>query len=435
MTHQFEIALIVDQSSERALLKLVLTEAFPGASIVEISKPIELVEFLDAGRCDVAVVDRAMPWGEGQRLLHTLKAKFPGCSLVLVTADPVRRFGAAEVQMQIDALLGKDAAGLMELGPAIRAIRRREALRHSSNTMQPEAPRWADVETRSPVLVASAPEPGGVAALRAEKHTREAGPPQVPGDAAVALGPDERELEQLAYAVSHDLQEPLQQMARGIGQLFEAVGDSPDDTSAKTLRRLDRNVAQLQRMVDGVLAYSRIGTRFQSEEKVDLNLVLEDVMAGLHSVVNQAGARISIDEPLPILAGDRQLLTQLLQNLVSNALKFCAERSPEIRIAFSDEGSHWRLSVTDNGIGLDPKFGDRIFDMFQRLHPESEYPGSGIGLTLCRRIARRHGGDIWVSSIPDVGSTFYVTLRKDQRATQGGADDGSLAPVVSWGGG
>jgi len=163
-------------------------------------------------------------------------------------------------------------------------------------------------------------------------------------------------------------------------------------------------------LIENLLEYSRVGSRGKPLEPVDMAAILDDVTKGLEAGLNEAGAEIIVEGELPRVSGDADQLRQLLQNLISNAVKFRGRRKPRIRIQATSLGDEWHFRVSDNGIGIEPRFAERIFVIFQRLHSRDSYPGTGIGLALCRRIVDRHGGRIWVDSIPGEGSTFSFTL-------------------------
>jgi light-regulated signal transduction histidine kinase (bacteriophytochrome) len=182
-------------------------------------------------------------------------------------------------------------------------------------------------------------------------------------------------------------------------------------------------------LINDLLALSRVGTRPAVRTQVALADVLADVQANLGVAIAEAGATITHD-PLPTIVADRGLLMHLLQNLISNAVKFRGDAPPAVHVGVALEPGRWVLSVRDNGIGIDPRHEDRIFQVFQRLHTRDRYPGTGIGLALCRKIAEVHGGTIWMRSVPGHGSTFFVALPEVPLADAPPADvrDAAAAP-------
>jgi light-regulated signal transduction histidine kinase (bacteriophytochrome) len=182
------------------------------------------------------------------------------------------------------------------------------------------------------------------------------------------------------------------------------------------------NADRMQQMIDALLDLSRVKTRGNELVPTDVEALLTRTLNALRRAIEDAEAVITHD-PLPMVMADRAQLTQVFQNLIANALKFQRQDvEPRVHIAAERTGEMWTFSVTDNGIGIDPAHTERIFHIFQRLHTEAEYPGTGIGLALCKRIVERHGGRIWVESAPGAGSTFYFTLRAM-------VDDGTHTPT------
>ncbi|MFB6221252.1 MAG: PAS domain S-box protein [Halolamina sp.] len=216
-------------------------------------------------------------------------------------------------------------------------------------------------------------------------------------------------LEQFAYAASHDLQEPLRMVSSYLQLIEDRYGDQLDEDGEEFLEFAVDGAERMRDMIDGLLDYSRIDTRGGAFEPVDLADVLADVRRDLDVKIEEYDAGITV-EPLPEVYGDRGQLYQLLQNIVNNALEYSGDEPPRIRVSAEPDGDDWRVSVHDNGVGIDPADTDRVFDIFQSLHPDDEHDGTGIGLALAQRIVERHGGDIRVESEPGEGSTFSFTL-------------------------
>ena len=220
-----------------------------------------------------------------------------------------------------------------------------------------------------------------------------------------------RELEQFAYVASHDLQEPLRMVSSFTQLLSQRYADQLDDKARKYIEYAVDGAVRMQRLINDLLTYSRVNTQGGSPSRTDAGRVLGEALHNLSSAIGESGAIIS-SGMLPEVQVDPTQLLQLFQNLLSNAIKFRAAETPEIRVTACDAGSEWMFSVKDNGIGIDPKYADRIFVIFQRLHTRREYPGTGVGLAVCKRIVERHGGKIWYASTAGSGTTFYFTLRK-----------------------
>ncbi|MDM8005245.1 MAG: PAS domain S-box protein [Phycisphaerae bacterium] len=226
------------------------------------------------------------------------------------------------------------------------------------------------------------------------------------------LARSNRDLEQFAYVASHDLQEPLRTVA-GYLQLIERRYKSKLDKDADEFIEFAVDGAvRLQQLIDDLLAYSRIDTHGRPFDSTDCGRVLETVVEGLQAVIRENRAVITYD-PLPTVRADATQIMQLFQNLIGNAIKFRSDQAPVIHVSTRQVGRDWQFSVQDNGIGMHSQYFDRIFVVFQRLHTRDSYPGTGIGLAICKRIVDRHGGKIWVESEVGKGSTFFFTLPGD----------------------
>lgn len=223
------------------------------------------------------------------------------------------------------------------------------------------------------------------------------------------LGRSNAELQQFAYVASHDLQEPLRMVSsytQLLGRRYKGRLDADaDDFIAFAVD----GACRMQQLIQDLLAYSRVSTRDFERIPVSLNTALEHASDNLRIAVKESGAIVTHDD-LPTVAADERQLTRLFQNLLSNAIKFRGADAPLIHVSAKRVGHEWVLAVRDNGIGIDPQYADRIFVIFQRLHNREEYPGTGIGLAVCRKIVERHGGRMWVESEPGKGATFFFTL-------------------------
>jgi signal transduction histidine kinase len=225
------------------------------------------------------------------------------------------------------------------------------------------------------------------------------------------------ELEQLTYALSHDLQEPLQLIARHVHRLVDRQRDRLDEDGQRAIGHVARSVERMQNMLDSILTYSRIGAHDGPLDEVDLDRLLDEAIIDLGSLVEETGADLTHGQ-LPTLRVSNREMTQLFHNLLTNAIKFRRDEPPKIDIRVEEREREWLFAVADNGIGIDAADADRIFGMFQRLHTEEEYPGTGVGLALCKRIVERHGGRIWMRSETGRGTTFYFTIPKRSGSEQ-----------------
>jgi PAS domain S-box-containing protein len=216
-------------------------------------------------------------------------------------------------------------------------------------------------------------------------------------------------LQQFAFVVSHDLQEPLRMVVSYVQLIDKRYHGKMDRDADEFIGYIVEGATRMRQMISDILDYSRVDIQEQTFKCVSMEKVLERAEGSLISAIKDSQAVIS-HGPLPDVTGDETQLSQLLQNLIDNAIKFQGTETPRIEIATQRKNQGWLFSVKDNGIGIDSQYQDKIFIIFQRLHSREEYPGTGIGLAICKSIVERHGGRIWVESGPGKGSTFYFTL-------------------------
>lgn len=217
------------------------------------------------------------------------------------------------------------------------------------------------------------------------------------------------ELEQFAYVATHDLQEPLRAVASCVQLLQKRYEGQLDARAGEFITHAVDGTIRMQTLINDLLAYSRISTHAQTFEATDCEKVLGAALANLSIATAESGAVITSDG-MPLVQGDPTQLTQLFQNLISNALKFHADRPVIIHIKAVLQEAEWWFTVADNGIGMEPQYFERVFQVFQRLHTRRAYQGTGIGLAICKKVIERHGGRIWVESQPGHGSTFGFTI-------------------------
>jgi PAS domain S-box-containing protein len=221
-----------------------------------------------------------------------------------------------------------------------------------------------------------------------------------------------KELEQFAYVASHDLQEPLRKV-KNFTDLFAAhFSDLQDEKAVKYISYITDGASRMQTLISDLLSFSRVATHQKPFEKISMGGILDQVVNNLQLSIEESMAEITHDQ-LPVVEVDGSQMTQVLFNLVSNAIKFRKEdEPPRIHVGCEENTDNWRFSIKDNGIGLDPAYADKIFEVFQRLHAHAEYPGNGIGLALCKKIVERHEGNIWVEAEQNNGTIFHFTIPK-----------------------
>lgn len=224
------------------------------------------------------------------------------------------------------------------------------------------------------------------------------------------LARSNNDLEQFAYVASHDLREPLRKIKSYIELLVEDYRGKLDPNADKYINYIASGAERMQALISDLLSYSRVGKGELVLVATDLDRVLEQVTSDLSLSIQENNATIVI-ENLPTVKAHPQLLHQVFQNLIANSLKFRTQADPIIKIRAQQENGQWLISVSDNGIGIQPQYQERIFVIFQRLHGREKYPGTGLGLAICQKIIQRHGGRIWVESELGKGSTFYFTLK------------------------
>jgi signal transduction histidine kinase len=221
------------------------------------------------------------------------------------------------------------------------------------------------------------------------------------------------ELEKFAYVASHDLQEPLRTITSYIQLLQKKFGDELDAEAKEFMDFVVSGSRRMKTLINDLLEYSRINSAESNQEIVNCNYVLKEVLQNLQNSIKDSGAIVEIDD-LPVIKGNRMHMTQLFQNLIGNSLKFRSEHQPVIKVKARKIEGFYLFSVEDNGIGIKKEYSVKIFEIFQRLHSIQHYPGTGIGLAICMKIVQNLGGEIWMESEPDKGTTFWFTIRRDE---------------------
>jgi light-regulated signal transduction histidine kinase (bacteriophytochrome) len=226
---------------------------------------------------------------------------------------------------------------------------------------------------------------------------------------AGALRRSNAELEQFAYVASHDLQEPLRKVASFCQLLEQRYADQLDDRARTYIGFAVDGAKRMQALINDLLSFSRTGRTSTGFSSIDLGAPFARAVSDLSKLIEESGAAVTRD-PLPKISGDASLLSQLFANLIGNAVKFHSDRPPGVHFSCRRTGHFWTLACTDNGIGIEPQYAEKIFVIFQRLHAKDVYPGTGIGLALCKKIVEYHGGQIWLDTEFSGGTRFCFTL-------------------------
>ena len=223
------------------------------------------------------------------------------------------------------------------------------------------------------------------------------------------------ELQQFAYVASHDLQEPLRMVSSFIQLLGKQYADQLDDRAREYIDFAKDGAIRMQRLIRDLLNYSRLNTCGGDFKPADSRIPLEIALSNLKTAIAESDAQVTVGQ-LPAVVADSNQLVQLFQNLIANGIKFTKDKQPKIHIDAEKTDDFWRFKVKDNGIGIDEAQSEKVFSVFQRLHNRTEYPGTGIGLAVCKRIVERHGGKIWLESKPGEGAAFFFTLPAAQES-------------------
>jgi signal transduction histidine kinase len=247
---------------------------------------------------------------------------------------------------------------------------------------------------------------------------------------ATELRRSNAELEQFAYVASHDLQEPLRKVASFCQMLERKYGDKLDDRGRQYIDFAVDGAKRMQVLINDLLSFSRVGRIERREATVDMRACLDNALYNLAHLREESGAEVTADE-LPRLPGDQTQYTQLLQNLIGNAIKFHGDEAPRVHIGAHRDGAFWEFSCSDNGIGIDAKYSDRIFLIFQRLHPQDVYTGTGIGLAMCKKIVEHHGGRIWLDTSAARRAADQSGSHDDENDTEPAAAAGT-GTTIRW---
>jgi signal transduction histidine kinase len=369
------LLLIDDDPEDRALTRIVLQGELAHIDIREISDALSFAQSCARGDFDLIIVEQKLHWTEGLALLGFIKRERPETPVILFTRHGSEEVSATAVRLGVDQYLVKRTGNFLRLPLAVRSA----------------------LEQSRPPRIDS---PGEDAAAR--QRSEEDLERRIAG-----LQRSNEDLQKFASMVSHELQEPARTMERYARLLQEDYAGQLDAEAGNILGRMIGGAARLQDLIDGLLALARLESRERPLETVGAEGLLENALANLRAAIEESGAVVT-HSPLPPIHADPVQIERLLQNLISNAVKYRGEEKPRVFLSAARVDGQWVFSVHDNGIGIDPAEAEAIFLPFKRLRPE--VPGTGLGLATCRRIVERHGGRIWVKSEPGQGSTFYFTV-------------------------
>jgi signal transduction histidine kinase len=367
MNHAPAILLIDSSAGDRTLARLLLERELPNAAITIAPDALAVANALESGVPDVAIVAADLAWAKVDHLITGIKRRSPGTAIVLFGHELDIASRTLDPGLACEGLVRKNSAGFLALANIITEVLARKN---------------------------GVAGPTGSASDSGSRH------------------PTEEDMREIALVFSHDFREPVQQIVRLArrGQRAETI-----DGSAQVLRQVLECAERAGTMLDGMIEYLSVTERETKPAPVDLSTCLDLALDNLLSAIKESSAEIRAVQ-LPTLIGDEKQMVHLFQNLVSNAIKFRSREHPVVTISSETRDDQFLLAFQDNGIGIPQEFTERIFDLGRRLHTREEYPGSGIGLALCRRIVERHGGRIWCVSREGEGSTFYVLLPRPPAA-------------------
>jgi signal transduction histidine kinase len=384
------LLIVDDLATNRKLLRVTLEAE--GHSALEAADGVEALQILGRETVDAVISDILMPNMDGFRLCHEIRKS--------------ERLHALPFIIYTSTYTSADD---MKLAQAIGA---------DKYLIKP-APTEAVLQALQEVMDKKAARPAPSAAAAEETHVLQQYTQTLVhkleeknaelAQANLALKQSNEELQQFAYVASHDLQSPLRNISGFVQLLQSNYAKVLDEQGNDWIRRIVQSADQMHALIRDVLAYSRVDSQSLPFQSISFREVFNDAIALLGASVGDDGGKVTCDE-LPTVIGERPQLVRLMLNLIENGLKYHGQEPPRVHVSAKLGGNEWDFSVRDNGIGIAPKHHERIFKIFRRLHNQQEYPGTGIGLAVCRRVVQRHGGRIWVESEADHGSVFHFTI-------------------------
>lgn len=387
------VLLVDERADDRALASSLLRARLPAIEVTEVADAAAFAEAVARGGFDAVISEHRLSWSDGLAVLGVVRRLHPDRPVVLWTAETDPELFSRAFHLGVAELVPKTSAGFLRLPEVVAEVLELPAGTGGADVAAPEA----SPPAAGPLRLSEPPAP---------------------------------DTDLFTHAVSHDLQEPLQQVVRYARLLAGRLETRLDERERHRLEHLLASAERMQAMLDGLLEVSRLASADHPFAAVELGAVVDEALENLRGAIDSSGTEVTRG-PLPTVVAGRAQMVQLFQNLIGNAIKFHGEAPPRIRVSAREEDGRWVVSVRDDGIGIDPKDHERIFRMFQRLHPDATYPGRGVGLALCRRIAEHHGGRLRVDSRLGEGATFSVELPR--QAASARAADGSRPRAVDLG--
>ncbi|MEQ8493595.1 MAG: ATP-binding protein, partial [Gammaproteobacteria bacterium] len=454
MSASVRILLIDESPADIALAARLIGAEFPTATLVTVIDTSALATALSAARVDALVLAPQLGWADSGKIQELARERWPRAAVVLFGHERDIVATCLSPARACAGLVRKSSGGFLALGELLRGALAAAAAPPPALELMPMPAARIDADGRigaanAALEAALGCMPGELAGTVLADHCDDAAACHSfiagrAGTGAVALrdragagagqlqlrrgadgslfgclvapvrGTDNdagasREMQDIALVFSHDLRQPMQQITRLARQLSDDSDQPGQRTDARTLEQLRACAERAGNMLDGMLEYLALSTRDAQADIVDLNDCLAEALDNLRPTIDENEAQVYA-ERLPNVRGDAIQLVHLLQNLIGNALKFRGRARPEIRVLCHETEGHWRIEVHDNGIGIPAPHRERVFEMGQRLHTREEYPGTGIGLALCRRIIERHGGTIRIEGGAEAGSVVVIDL-------------------------
>ena len=352
------------------------------------------IEAVQHSQPELILLDVMMPDLDGFEVCRRLKSDraTKGIPIIFLTAlsetvNKVLGFEVGGVDYITQPIENEEVVARVKTHLAMR--RMRDCLQQQNDNLVGEIERRKEVETQ----------------LQLSNNNLE----ETVADRTAELTSSNQDLEQFAYIASHDLRQPLRKIRMCTEYLSEDYAHCFDEQAESYMEYITKSVDRMYLLIDDLLTYSRVGKQEEAYAVIDLNTIVRDCLEDLSLTIEEKQATINYNN-LPTVKGVLSEMRQLFQNLIGNALKFTGERSPIINITAKSQNQLYLFKVEDNGIGIEPQYADKIFQMFQRLHAASKYEGTGIGLAICQKVVTRHGGKIWVESELGKGSAFCFTI-------------------------